>query len=624
MCGFIGEFGSSQSPKNEFYSLLKLSINRGPDMVGYYSNLDIKEDQNPYIQFGFNRLSILDLSKNANQPMTTNSGRYVVMCNGEITNYLKLITEMGLRPKDLRTNSDTEVLCHAIDYYGITETINRINGMYAIVIYDLIKQMVYLIRDPAGIKPLYFASTKYGWIFASQYNQIFKHLWFKSDIQVNINSLADYLRLGYIPAPSALFENSWMLQPGAFLTINCELFAHLRQYHALGEKCEYIETDSATAEKLCHILDDTFNDYVHTDVPLGSFLSGGVDSPVVNAVLKKLGHKMNAFTISTKYLGIDEAENAKMISNYLGIKHSIKTLKWEEITTIIDNHFSAYSEPFSDYSSIPTYLLCQEASKDYTVLLSGDGGDELFWGYTRFASVMDYERWFEYPRYFRMIWASILRRLGKKVSSCIEFNNIEDWVFERQSPIHTSQLKKLMPQANHSFNTERLYNIPSSVETSKDLLFWLRKNEFYGHLQRVLLKVDRASMAHGIEVRVPFLDRRIIDFCSLISPELGISHNSTKYLLKKIFKMHMPEDYRLHYKQGFSFDLIRLLKNELKEDFSDTMMSKNLFGDEFIDSNEIYRMVDDFHKGKGTTNEWGLWTLYSLQKWAKLIYNFKF
>ena len=155
---------------------------------------------------------------------------------------------------------------------------------------------------------------------------------------------------------------------------------------------------------------------------------------------------MNAFTISTKYLGIDESEKAKMISKYLGIKHNIKTLRWEEITSSIDNHFSAFAEPFSDYSSIPTYLICKEASKYYKVLLSGDGGDELFWGYPRFASVMDYEQWFKYPKYLRLIWASILRRLGNKVSSCIEFNNIEDWVFDRQSPIWHSKIKELMPQ----------------------------------------------------------------------------------------------------------------------------------------------------------------------------------
>ena len=291
------------------------------------------------------------------------------------------------------------------------------------------------------------------------------------------------------------------------------------------------------------------------------------------------------------------------------------------IKSIIDDHFSAFSEPFSDYSSIPTFLLCREASKNYKVLLSGDGGDELFWGYTRFLSILDYRNWFKYPKQLRLIWGGILRRLGNKVSSCIEYETIEDWVFDRQSPLWLSQLKKLLPDASHSFTTKKLYSIPKSVKTSKELLLWLRRNEFYGHLQRVLLKVDRASMAHGVEVRVPFLDRRIIDFSALISPRLGISHRNKKHLLKSILKSYVPENYFLNRKQGFSFDLNRLLKNELKEDFTDTLMSQNLFGSEFIDSKVIYDMVNNYYKGIGINNEWGLWTLYSLQKWAKLVYH---
>ena len=620
MCGLLGEFGKIQSPKSDFSSLLKLSENRGSDMVGYYNNLKRKKDGTPFLQFGFNRLSILDLTNNANQPIISKSKKYVVMCNGEITNYLTLKREMGLKTTDLRSFSDTEILCHALDYYGISEAINRLNGMYVIVVYDIINHNIFLIRDPAGIKPLYFAETKYGWIFASQYNQIFKHLWFKSKIQVNVKSLTDYIRLGYIPAPSALFEKSWMLEPGSFVTINSELNAYTQRYHVLGEKCEYSETNQSTLEKLSNILDNTFIDYVHSDAPIGSFLSGGVDSPIVNAVLSKLGHKMKAFTISTEYLGVNEAEKARKISQHLEIDHDVKILDGDKIKSSIDDHFSAFSEPFSDYSSIPTYLLCHEASKNYKVLLSGDGGDELFWGYSRFLSVLDYENWFKYPKQLRLICAAILRRLGNKVSSCIEYETIGDWVFDRQSPLWISQLKKLLPDAGHSFSTKKLYTIPNSIKTSKELLLWLRQNEFYGHLQRVLLKVDRASMAHGVEVRVPFLDRRIIDFSSLISPELGISHRNTKHLLKSLLKSYVPENYFLSHKQGFSFDLNRLLKNELKEDFTDTLMSQNLFGNEFIDSKVIYDMVNNYYKGKVIINEWGLWTLYSLQKWAKLVY----
>ena len=621
MCGLLGEFGKVNSSISEFNSLLKLSENRGPDMVGYYNNLHVKTDQVPFLQFGFNRLSILDLTENGNQPILSKSNRYVVMCNGEITNYLDLKKEMGLKETDIRSHSDTEILCHCLDRYGIRETIDRINGMYAIAIYDVNKHKISLIRDAAGIKPLYFAQTKSGYIFGSQYNQIFKHPWFKADIKINEESLSDYLRLGYIPAPCALFEKSWMLQNGSFITINSELNVYSQEYHNLNDQSEYLETDEFTTQKLSNILDTTFIDYVKSDVPIGSFLSGGVDSPLVNAILSKSGYKMNAFTISTNFLGINESKNARKISKHLGINHKIESLPGEKIKTMIDEQFSAFSEPFSDYSSIPTYILCKEASKYFKVLLSGDGADELFWGYPRFLSVIDYKYWFTYPRYLRMKWAGFLRRLNKKVSSCIEYDSIQDWVFDRQSPIWISQFKKLMPQSRNSFFTHRLYTIPNSVKTSRELLLWLRKNEFHGHLQRILLKVDRSSMAHGIEVRVPFLDRKIIDFSTLISPELGISHRNTKYLLKKILKNYVPENFYLKNKQGFSFDLKGLLKNELKEDFRDTLHSQNLFGNELIDSKVVYDMINNFYAGKGMTNEWGLWTLYSLEKWSRIFYS---
>ena len=621
MCGLLGEFGKIITSKNQFTDLLGYSRQRGPDMIGYYNNQENRPDQVPSVQFGFNRLAILDLRKNANQPIVSKSKRFVVMCNGEITNYLKLKREMSLKEKDLRSSSDTEILCHALDYYGLRNTIDRINGMYALAIYDLKNHKLYLIRDPAGIKPLYFARTKFGWIFASQYNQIFKHLWFKTELKINQEALADYLRLGYIPAPSALFEDSWMIHPGSILTINSDLNSYSEQYHKLEDNGKLLENDEYTLESLSTVLNDTFPDYIHSDVPIGSFLSGGVDSPIVNAILSKSCKRLSAFTISAENLGFDESIQAEKISKHLGIEHHIKTLDGNKILNIIDDHFSAFSEPFSDYSSIPTYIICNEASEHYKVMLSGDGGDELFWGYPRFLSVIDYQNWFHYPKSFRLLWASLLRRFGMQISSCIEYDNISEWVFERQSPIWFSQVKKLMPDAQNSFTTKQLYIIPDSINNSKDMLHWLRINEFYGHMQRVLLKVDRASMANSIEVRVPFLDRRVIDFSSTISPELGLIHRKPKYLLKNILNNYVPEKFYLQHKQGFSFNLVDLLNNELKEDFQDTLMSKDLFGYEYIDSNRIHDMVSNYYSGKGNINEWGMWTLYSLQKWANLVYD---
>jgi len=621
MCGILGEFGKVISSKNQFSDLMKLSVKRGSDMIGYYNNISQESSQKPLAQFGFNRLAIMDLRDIANQPMISKSKRYVVMCNGEIVNHLNLKEKIGITNNDLRTTSDTEIVCHALDTFGFHRTINLLNGMYAMSVYDLQNNVLHLVRDPAGIKPLYYAQTDFGWIFASQYDQIFKHPWFFPKLKINPEALTDYLRLGYVPAPAALFEKSWLLEPGSYLTIQSDFNAYSGQYYVLDSIEKFKETNEETVAELTNILQNTFSDYIHSDVPLGSFLSGGVDSPIVNAILSKSLPDLKAFTISNSDFDFDESSQAKMISSHLGIEHHVEHLSELKVANIIDKQFLAFSEPFADYSSIPTYILCSEASKYYKVLLSGDGGDELFWGYPRFLSTIDYQKWFNYPKSIRLLWAGILRRFGMRISSGIELDNIGEWVFERQSPNWHSDVARMVPNLNHSFSTKALYSSPNPDCSSVDLLMWLRKNEFYGHMQRVLLKVDRASMAHNLEVRVPFLDKRIINFSSYIKPELGIKHRQTKYLLKQVLNKYVPQNYYLNEKRGFSFNLSKLLDTELKENIQDTLMSNNLFGSELIEKNIIHKTVNKFYGQNEIRNEWGLWVLFSLQKWANLFYN---
>ena len=621
MCGILGEFGKKISPKFEFSKLLKLSSQRGSDMVGYYHDSSSSSKGKPLVQFGFNRLAIMDTRKIANQPMISNSKRYIVMCNGEITNFLILKKKMGLLSNDTKTNSDTEIICHALDCFGFERTLRSLNGMYALAVYDLRYHTIYLARDPAGIKPLYFAQTHSGWIFSSQYDQIFKHKWFSDSLEINKEALTDYFRLGYIPAPSAIFNNSWMLEPGSYVTINSDFNLSVHQYHSIDSKAKYRETHQSTLEILKDLFHNTFRDYIHSDVPLGSFLSGGIDSPVINAVLSKSHPNIKAFTIGTADTDFDESKKAKLISNHLGIQHHIECLTDTKVVNIIDKHFESFSEPFADYSSIPTYILCSEASKHFKVLISGDGGDELFWGYPRFLNTIDHKSWFSYPKNVRLKFAGLLRRFGMKISSGIELENIGEWVFERQSPNWSSAVGKIIPNSIHSFKTKDLYLSPKQNCSEVELLQWLKKNEFYGHLQRVLLKVDRASMAHGIEVRVPFLDQRIIDFSSSIIPELGIHHRQTKYLLKKVLNKYVPSEYYFSYKKGFSFNLNELLNHQLKENVQDTLLSKNLFGSEYIDEKFIHNQVNNYYDNTGLKNEWGIWVLFSLQKWAGIFHD---
>ena len=251
-------------------------------------------------------------------------------------------------------------------------------------------------------------------------------------------------------------------------------------------------------------------------------------------------------------------------------------------------------------------------------MLGGDGGDENFWGYPRFLSTMDYRHWFQFPRLFRRIYAALLRRTVKKrISSGIEIQTIGDWVFERQGPHYSNTVSQLMPDADYSPSTKELYISPPPNCKPHILLKWLRFNEFYGHMQRRLLKVDRASMAHGLEVRIPLLDRSIIDFTNSIKPGLGINHRNPKILLKNCLNNYLPDNLTLKQKQGFSINLANLLRNELKENLEDTLVGSKTIFEGHINGNAVQKIVKGYISNENE-NSWSVWTLFSLYKFAEL------
>ena len=610
MCGIIGEYGTKVSSLSKFNEILSLSRSRGPDMKGHFSN--------GILQFGFNRLSIQDTTDAGNQPIFSPSGRYIVICNGEIINFKSLIIAMGLKKRELRSGSDVEVLTHALDLWGFEKTLNKIRGMYAIAIYDNKYKMLSLVRDPAGIKPIYCAKTLKGWIFASQYDQIFKHPWFRNRREINPEALAEYLQLGYIPSPNALFLNSWMIGPGEIYTIDETLRLSKNVYHKIENGEDISETSPKTLEKLNENLLSVIADYTISDVPLGTFLSGGIDSPLVTSVASKFAPNLKAFTVSSIHGGIDESIQARKIANHLKINQYVQKFDSSNVSDWLKNHFMAFSEPFSDYSSLPTYSLSKISSKYCKVILAGDGGDELFWGYPRFLHTIDYINWFRYPRALRRLFATLLRRsIGIRISSGIDNNTIGDWTFQKQARHYSHIVKQIMPGAKFSKTTQELYKSPKPSSSMSVFLKWLRKNEFYGHMQRRLLKVDRSSMINSQEVRLPLLDRKLIDFTNNIKPELGNTHRELKYLLKESLKNCVPKNIPLKEKHGFSINIDKLLKTEIKQDLEDSLLSRNTFFDHYIDSRIIKKRVSEFYSEK-SSNPWSMWTLYSLYKFSQI------
>ena len=367
MCGLFGEFSHSLLNKNQFLTLNALSQNRGPDMSGYWSD-------NYYCQLGFNRLSIIDVSKNGSQPMISQNGNWAIVMNGEIYNYPEIRKKLGKTTADFKSQTDTEVILAAFENWGIKKTLNIINGMYAIALYEKDNNRIHLIRDFAGVKPLYFGLMNNRVVFASQYDQIFKHPSIKENLIPKKESLTDFIRMGYIPAPNAFFKNTWQVQPGEIVTINKQMDVKKEIYYSFPQSIsEYKETDNHAIEKLDCILSDVVKSQLVSDVSIGALLSGGIDSPLICNYIHKEAPELEAFSIGSYDSGYDESGAATNYSNFLGIKNHLYTYTDRDLVRDINDHFKAYSEPFGNYSSLPSFQVCKNAKSKFTVVLGGDG-----------------------------------------------------------------------------------------------------------------------------------------------------------------------------------------------------------------------------------------------------------
>ena len=609
MCGFLGEFcfESNQITKEAFFrDLLELSKHRGPD-----SSLILRENQ---FQLGFNRLAILDLTEKGNQPKQSLSGRYHIVFNGEIYNYQDLAKIYKL--ENLNSTSDTEVLIHLLDLLGIEETIKQLNGMFAIAIIDMQTNKLYITRDFAGIKPLYFGLSKQGVVFASQFDQIFKHDWFKDNLKLRPKIIKEYFGFGYMQAPNTIYQNIFQVIPGEFIDIDSIGNINKIRLTSFSKIPKTnLKEDSNSVDLLNKNLSKVVDRHLISDVPIATFLSGGIDSPLIAAHAKLKKPDIHALTLEVSNQELNESYIAKNYASYLNIEQELVRFKTLEILNLVDEHFKCYSEPFADFSSIPTYAITKKAKQTHTVMLSGDGGDELFWGYPRMLSVIKHKNWFKIPFLIR----KPIIRLAKKLKitdswAPYYYRTIQDWIIAKQMQIFPDILDKMVPNSTFSDEMNALFNLELTSKT--EMLQFLRWNEFYGHLQRVLIKVDRASMGSSVEVRVPLLDRDIIELAWKIKPDLGGEHQVLKKVLKEALKLHIPESQIFKDKKGFSVPLEQWLRNELKSDVEELVFKTPFYGKEFMDVAKLKEYVTAFFEGK-SVGAWGVWHIYAWQKWAK-------
>jgi asparagine synthase (glutamine-hydrolysing) len=613
MCGLLGCFAFKQLSSEEIAATLalgRLMERRGPDDKGEW------HDQGSCV-LGFRRLTILDLTEAGHQPMISPDGRYVIVYNGEVYNFQELRRDLYARGVYFRSTGDTEVVLQTLVTFG-RDGLDRLNGMFALALYDRVERRLLLARDHAGIKPLYYLLTSKGLFFSSQYDQILTHPWSRQS-KVSERALGLYLRLGYIPAPDALLEHSHLLEPGSWLEATCQgairkgkffEFPVFREPDLSGEEA-YEAVDQAITRAVRRQL--------VSDVPLGTFLSGGIDSPLV-AAKAAAAHNggLRAFTVGTDD-DRDETTDAIAYAEELGLEHVIERATSKLALEFIDDVVAACSEPFGDYSVFPTMLISRAARRHVKVIVSGDGGDELFWGYpSRFVTPIKHSTEFRQARWLRNLRWSVNRAfINRRARHDLRYGSVGRLHRSAHSRISERDLRGVFPDAPSWPDDSALFEY-DGCDTDQTAQ-WLRWNEFVSHLGMVLLKVDRASMHQSLEVRVPLLDREVIDIACRVDWRscLDLTRRVGKLPLRHALARHVS--HQTQGKRGFEAPMRLWLRGPLKEIFQQAVIERGQLLGMKTNRPRLQAMLQQHAAGHADYSR-ALWMLLSLALWEKRHY----
>lgn len=614
MCGIYGEFfpNGNLTQEQNFRKSNDLNFHRGPDMMGRWSDENL-------VQLGFRRLSIMDVSENGNQPMISMHHKFCMVFNGEIYNFRELKKELLSRGYTFKSESDSEVLVNYFECFGLEKTLEVIDGMFAIALYDIQHQRIYLIRDFAGIKPLFYSNTNGNIVFGSRYDQIAKHQ-NSIDNEIDQQVLKTYLKMHYIPAPYGILKDTFQVYPGECVTIESsgELSKYLYWEFPEIDKNKLIQNKEEALKFLDENLSLSVKDQLEADVPLGTFLSGGIDSPLVTSYAKAYKKDLKAFTIGSDSEVHDESEDAQKYASLIGIDMLLDKMDASDAKKILKDCMSNLQEPFADFSVIPTYELTKNASKKFKVMLSGDGGDELFYGYERFESVSKNLKFTWIPKPLRYFFYGLDKILFKNnhINDCILEDNLAKSHRELHSRTSEHYLNKVFPTLENVKMKYLPFYHYSEKSDKLTFLHHMRKAEFYGMMQKTLTKVDRMSMANSLEVRVPFLQRKLIESALKIHPDLSFGRRRKKQILKDLLRILIPQAPIDNRKRGFSVPLSKWLKEDLKDEVEEAIFSQQ-FLNVFSISEKALKLVWHEHQRGLRDHKWFLFTIYSLQQWHK-------
>ena len=637
MCGIVGYWDNGVEKKSAIEKMATLIKHRGPDDAGVWT------DNSAGLALAHRRLSILDLSPAGHQPMVSPCGRYVLVYNGEIYNHRDLRAELERDGGAFawRGHSDTETLLAALRHWGVQGALERLNGMFAFALWDAAEQTLFLARDRMGEKPLYYGRSGDTFLFASELKALAAHPHWQG--KINRDALALYLRHNYVPSPWCIYQGIYKLSPAHYIAItdNGRSLGEPVCYWNLAQVAEQGTAASASdAESLTDALDLLLRDAIKrrmaADVPLGAFLSGGYDSTTVAALMQAQSERpVKTFSIGFHEAAYNEAQHAKAVANHLGTEHTELYVTPEEAMAVIPKLPTIYDEPFSDSSQIPTYLVSQLARQHVTVSLSGDGGDELFCGYNRYA--LGYQVWNKLrflPRPLRGILAQILKRvpghtldvLQRCLPQRFQVSSLADRLpklaevlghasgeaFYRQLVSHWTQPDQLVLGATEP---DTILNRPDLLPNFPGLREQMMYLDMMTYLpDDILTKVDRASMAVSLEARVPLLDHRLVEFAWQVPMQYKYRVGQGKWLLRQVLYRYVPKELMERPKMGFGVPIEYWLRGPLREWAEALLDEKRLREESFFDPAPIRRMWQEHVSGKRRWHYY-LWDVLMFQAW---------
>jgi len=590
MCGICGFYSSTGNfSEDELKRMTSSLTHRGPDAEGFFHQGNIG--------LGHRRLSIIDLSQAANLPMFSHNDRYVMVYNGEVYNFNEIEFRVMNDECRMRTSSDSEVILEAFALWGV-DFVHKLNGMFALAIFDKSDHSLFIFRDRIGIKPLYYYWDGQNFAFASELKALKQSEFVTKNISIDPVAINEYLHMGYIPEPHSIYKNIYKFPSGCYAHIN-GAGLNIKKYWAIEDKIlpETQQNEKEACHQLKELLVSSVKYRMISDVPFGTFLSGGIDSSLVTAIAQSLRPEpVKTFNIRFAESKYDESPYARAVAKYLGTNHHEYTVTEKNAIELIPVLNDIYDEPYADSSAIPTLLVSKMAKQNVTMALSGDGGDELFMGYGAYQWARRLNNPFIKP--FRKPAQLLLSNMSNKyrrASALFAYENeatLKSHIFSQEQYLFSSKeirsllnpefYREIILKENFEDIKRKMY--PEEQQSLFDLNYYLKDD--------LLVKVDRASMHYSIETRVPLLDYRIVEFAFNLSPELKYKNGASKYLLKKILYNYIPATYFNRPKWGFSIPLQKWLKNELK------YLIFDFLSEEKINANGIfnYSVIDNLKK----------------------------